>query len=322
MDDIAARELYVIPSVGYSNWNYVANTLHPGLNETFNDMVKNESSVSQQLALQYFDDLVRRYASHSSVLFWELGNELNNMVNLPPPWCDEKDQCFDTAAMVEYTDKLVTAIYAADADSNRPISSGFTVPRPSAWHMEHCPMQGDCPADPAGGTFWTTDTQAQWAEQLKVQQSSVDVWSVHYYNSSGGGARDAWGVHTHSTNSSSGECFFTDPCVDDMAVLTVADQAATQAGVSLFIGEFGGPNPEFTGPSADSQLFPEAVLQTTVDSAQSGGSILISAIWAWECYTHRSDMNCIFPGSDREEEAGSDTMIQVLKDTNRQLSAL
>ena len=56
MDDIAARELYVIPSVGYSNWNYVANTLHPGLNETFNDMVKNESSVSQQLALQYFDD--------------------------------------------------------------------------------------------------------------------------------------------------------------------------------------------------------------------------------------------------------------------------
>jgi len=88
MDDIAARELYVIPSVGYSYWNYVANTLHPGLNETFNDMVKNESSVSQQLALQYFDDLVRRYASHSSVLFWELGNELNNMVNLPPPWCD------------------------------------------------------------------------------------------------------------------------------------------------------------------------------------------------------------------------------------------
>ena len=158
-----------------------------------------------------------------------------------------------------------------------------------------------------------------------MQQASVDVWSIHYYNSSSSGsgdAMDAWGIHHYNPSTAeatASTCFFTDPCVDDMSVVTAADEAATEAGASLFVGEFGGPDPEFTGPSHDAQLWPEAVLQAQVDSANGSGSMIASAIWAWGCYTHRSDMNCIFPGSDRPAEAGSDTMVAVLQETNAEL---
>ena len=85
-DAIDASGLYWIPSIGTSDWNRVANALIPGLNETMNDFVKNASSMSRQLALEYFGQFSKRYVARPSLLLWELGNELNLMVNLPPPW--------------------------------------------------------------------------------------------------------------------------------------------------------------------------------------------------------------------------------------------
>ena len=86
VDRIDTAGLYWIPSIGTDGWDRVANALTPGLNETVNDFVKNASSVSRQLALEYFGQFSRRYFSRPSLLFWELGNELNLMSNLPPPW--------------------------------------------------------------------------------------------------------------------------------------------------------------------------------------------------------------------------------------------
>ena len=89
-DTIDTSGLYWIPSIGTDGWNQVANALTPGLNETMNDFVKNASSVSRQLALEYFGQFSERYVSRPSLLFWELGNELNLMSNLPPPWYARK----------------------------------------------------------------------------------------------------------------------------------------------------------------------------------------------------------------------------------------
>ena len=85
VDRIDTSGLYWIPSIGTDGWDRVANALTPGLNETVNDFVKNASSVSRQLALDYFGQFSKRYFSRPSLLFWELGNELNLMSNLPPP---------------------------------------------------------------------------------------------------------------------------------------------------------------------------------------------------------------------------------------------
>ena len=95
-DAIDASGLYWIPSIGTDDWDKVANAVTPGLNETMNDCVINASSISRQLALEYFGQFSKRYFARPSLLFWELGNELNLMSNLPPPWYshfDDKMQC-------------------------------------------------------------------------------------------------------------------------------------------------------------------------------------------------------------------------------------
>jgi len=73
MKDVATMGFYVIPSIGYDQWDLVANQWVKGLNETKNDLVKNHTSHSFLLAIEYFSQFVARYASHDSVLFWELG---------------------------------------------------------------------------------------------------------------------------------------------------------------------------------------------------------------------------------------------------------
>ena len=75
--------------------------------------------------------------------------------------------------LVAYTKDLVRALRAVDP--SRPISSGFSTPRPSSWHMEHCPLSGACAADPSSKGFWATDTEAQFQASLAAQQASVDV---------------------------------------------------------------------------------------------------------------------------------------------------
>jgi endo-1,4-beta-mannosidase len=135
MGDIERLGLYCIPSIGYTDWFQVANLAFPGLNETANDMVRNSTSRAQALAFKYFEELVSRYQNRSAVLLWELGNELNLQVNLPPPWCGH-EQCFSTQEMVKFTKELVSVIRRFDR--LRPISSGFSTPRPSAWFSCIC----------------------------------------------------------------------------------------------------------------------------------------------------------------------------------------
>jgi hypothetical protein len=125
------------------------------------------------------------------VLFWELGNELNLKLNLPPPWCGPTQktgtkQCFNTAQMVMYTSALVKII--RDIDPVRPISSGFSAGRSTQWHQEHCPMSGGpgpkggaCAVGGGGTGYWGTDTQDQWLDMMIEQNSAVDIISLHHY---------------------------------------------------------------------------------------------------------------------------------------------
>lgn len=141
-------------------------------------VVLNASSVGRGLATKYFTQIVTRYAKHDCVLLWELGNELNLQVNLPPPKCHPTAKCFGHKAMTAFTAEMVGIIRSIDP--RRPISSGFSSPRAGAWHMEHCEIHG-CPAGVAGG-FWGPDTKEQWQEALAEQQKGTDYWSIHLYD--------------------------------------------------------------------------------------------------------------------------------------------
>jgi hypothetical protein len=128
----------------------------------------------------------------------------------------------------------------------------------------------------------------------------VSIWSIHVYDKPD-------------------ECFFNaSNCTRPSAAL-IADCAATarKANATLFVGEYGGPAPNFTGPSLAAQAFPAAVLQAQVDDARTAGAFALSAIWAWECPTHRNKTNCIWPNSTRPAEAGSGRMLSLIQEANR-----
>ena len=295
VDDIERLNLRAVLSIGTGQWHLVANALHPGLNETANDCVRNRSSMSYSLQSQYFHDIVTRYRGRPGILAWELGNELNLQTNLPPPFCGDK-QCFNTSEMVAFTQDLCKIIRALDP--NRPISSGFSMPRPSAWHQEHCPLTGPCPADPHSG-YWTTDTEEQFRENLRIQNTAVDWWSVHLYKH-----RDKHG------------CYFDKKsCVRGGAVVTIAAEEAASSRKALYVGEYGGPHPNYTGPTSYDQEFPSQILKVQVSQP-----IPLTTIWAWACPSHRGDMVCIWPNSTRPKERGSKRMIDLLAEANARMN--
>ena len=299
MDVVERAGLYCIPSIGTGTlWAEVANAVTPGLAETVNDVVRNGSSVGGGLQQRYFREIVARYEARESVLFWELGNELNLLVNLPPAavgndeatneTTNERERetdsggdsdgttatavavtatatvtagsapcgsegCFNTSDMVAHTRLLVDIIRSVDP--RRPISSGYSAGRADQWHMEHCPYRGTCDGVPGGtGGFWGIDTEEQWLEQFEKQNAAVDIMSLHHYMS-------------NTT------CYFnkTNCGLSTVALLTLAAERAASVGKIAYVGEYGGPHPNFTGPSIEAQSFPAAVLDAQVRRVVGGG---------------------------------------------------
>ena len=300
VNDIERLNMHAIPSLGTEQWHEVANAMYPHINETTNDCVRNTSSAAFSLQTKYFEEVVKRYKSRSSILAWELGNELNLRVNLPPPYCGTL-QCFNTSEMAKYTERLVTII--RDIDPVRPISSGFAMPRPSAWHQENCPLTGPCPADPKGG-YWGLDSKDQFREMLARQNAAVDLWSVHIYA---------------QTDPKHGCYFSKTSCVRGTDVIAIAAGQAKASDKILYVGEYGGHTPYYTGPTVQDQLYPSQVLDLQVNSSRSSRSIPLTTIWAWACPSHRTDMVCIFMNSSLPKEAGSHRMARLLAAANNNM---
>ena len=147
IDAIEARRLHAIVSIELGSFGVLAD-------EPLNALVQDSESPSRALARRYTHELTSRYRNRSGVLLWELTNELNLFASLSPRYvCDfaETDPCFDTDALTSFTEDMVATIRSVD--SARPISSGFSSPRPCAWHLEHGRAKGQ-------------DTEAQWAQML------------------------------------------------------------------------------------------------------------------------------------------------------------
>lgn len=279
--------LFAIPSIGAHDWHYASN-------ETLNDLILVEHSEARAIAINYTRAFVQRYSKRKSLLFWELGNELNLMVDLPAGHCNPTAQCFDTKAMVDFQVAIVNAIRSSEVDrlsSNpfglRPVSSGFSAPRPSAWHQAHFPVHD--------ARYWEVDSRTEWLSMLEKQNAAVDIWSVHMYDNDKGDS--------------------------NTSLLSAAVSRARERGAMLFLGEYGGHGPNFTGPSAASRRFPQLCLDAQVEDVKNGtGGFALSAIWAWVCPSHRRDMVCIWPGEpDGPKESGTKPVLRMLSKANKLL---
>ncbi|KAL1499150.1 hypothetical protein AB1Y20_013661 [Prymnesium parvum] len=327
LDVAAALGLYAIPSL-HCEWHAVARAL--GAAETSNDLVLNGSSLARALARRYASEMSRRYARRGSVLLWEIGNELNLLANQPPPLCGGA-RCFGSEALVEYSREMAELLRTGDR--GRPVSSGFAQPRPNAWHMEHCVSKplprhvkaADCAY--RGGEGWV-DTPEQYVQMVLWLHEPLDVISIHSYP-----------PHAHAAAHPQ-RCPFSvrEGCAANSTLaLALAEHAARHAGKMLFVGEFGGPHPHFTGPAVDDQTFPDAVLnfqagpgfQSDNFPKLHGGSALVanaprpfalSAIWAWACPSHIEEMNCMHPNTAiHRSYAGSDRLLERIRQVNERL---
>ena len=305
MDEIERYPgLHVIPSIGYSSWWWTANQAFAaeGVNETLNDFILNASSVGRRLANKYFTQIATRYAKRDSVLLWELGNELNLQLDLPPPKCHPTAKCFGVAAMNKFTAEVVGIIRGIDL--RRPISSGMGAPLPCAWHLSRCDYKTKtCPPGVTGG-IWGIDSKEQWLETLVEHQAGVDYWSIHLYDTPKAVDKSCY-FKEAGTNGS---------CAPLTDVIAAASIAASTAGKGLYMGEYGGPFPNFTGPTKESQAYPSAVLALQVAQAKSAPDASVfdlSTIWAYMGCTGGGTV-FIDPDSNIPSDSGSKAMLDVI----------
>lgn len=304
MHDVQQLGLSVVLSIGAEAWHLVANAwTNRSTSETLNDLVTSRTSTSRSLAVRYTTEVVRRYSSSKAVLFWELGNELNLNANMPRG-CGDRERCFSTSDLVSYTTDLVDAIRRNDPQQ-RPISSGFGVARPTAWHQEHCRRAtnaaeasddgGSCSAGGAG----SIDSLEQWQRMVQWQHEAVDIVSTHLY----AGLRGCW--FGRGANQA---CYRQ----TNISLLDAVAAAAAAVNKPLYLGEYGGPAPNFTGPTASARAYPEAVLDWLdararvralphgKESWQDPAPQVLSSIWAWACPSKRaSGMQCL--GARRQD---------------------
>jgi hypothetical protein len=243
-DDLDAAGIRLVPSFV---WNLAQ---FPALgNDTTATFLRDPDSASRRLLAQFLRDFIGRYKARETILFYELGNELSLLADLDEHKRNCKaDPCvwgnFTTADMNEFARRIAGSIKSLDP--SRGVSSGYSVPRGNATHLEHQPEFS------ARGADWTPDTAQEFARNLIAIHQPFDIVSIHVYPEK----------VPRPSGRDPGETF--DP-------VARAAEAARAAGKKLFVGEFGD---EGVARPHIAHLLDE-IVRERVDFA---------AIWVWEFY--------------------------------------
>jgi unsaturated rhamnogalacturonyl hydrolase len=136
------------------------------------------------------------------------------------------------------------------------------------------------------------------------QNTAVDIISIHHYEDT----KNCWFDKGNCTNG------FQSPGGD---LVQFAAAKAASVGKAVYVGEYGGAGPDFTGPSRADQSFPSAMLEYQIGA---GDVFPLSTIWAWSCPSHRKDMVCIWPNSTRSKELGSNRMLSDINNANAKMA--
>jgi hypothetical protein len=283
LDDLSARRVRVIPSFV---WNV---RQFPSMaRETVRDLVTRPQSGAYQLLEKYVSEFVTRYRSHSAILFYEIGNELNLGADL-----NLVQRCFSTGdaetcmatgnystdEMIAFTRRVAAKIRAIDPA--RLISSGHSFPRPSAQHLRRSPESSERGAD------WTKDGVDQLRTYIRDTHLDFDVVSVHIYQE-------------HPLPS-----FIKG---DHAELIALAARIARELGKKLFVGE--------VGARSDLGFESSGFLGRALDRIRIE-NVSFATLWVWQYYQTSTYQSFDTPATKFNIEPGySDVLIQRIAQMN------
>jgi hypothetical protein len=293
LDDLQAAGIRFVPSCAWNIFQF------PWLaDESVHDMLTRPDSKARPLLYRYVDALVARTKSRPGLLFWELGNEWNlaadhalksgpggrQMAGAGEPYGLQHD--FTSAELISFNRGL--AAHVRRMDPAHAVTSGYSRPVPSAWHLRRHPAWPGSSAP----SSWQEDNLEQFEALFRDLHRDFDLVSVHLYN----------------------KPFAKDPArrqnelfglkgADNAGLLDIYKREADHLGKPLFLGEFGDED-----PSADQD--PAAHFSHQVLKKVAGLSIPYSAIWVWEFHQK--------PDFDVEPGKGN-ALIQAIQQANQVL---
>jgi hypothetical protein len=164
--------------------------------ESLQDFVNHPRSKSRRLFEAWVEDIVTRYKDDPTILFWELTNEANLTVDLKPmfpqgvipphdltkpykhlvrnpaPRGERNNWSADElAAFVRETTFLIKSL-----NKNHLVGTGFSLPRPAAWHLWLGSLRRAKKMD------WTKDSEEEQANFIRlINPEPVDLISFHFY---------------------------------------------------------------------------------------------------------------------------------------------
>lgn len=208
--DLRANNLKIVPVFV---WFYPA--FPAAASDTNTNFIKNPNAPSRALLKQYVRDFVTRYKNDPAIAFYELTNELNLAADLDMdtrcasscPWSTGN---ITTNDMIGFSSSI--ASYIRVLDPAHAISSGYSMPRPSAERLRANPEWVSGVAD------WTADSRDDFARHITETNQGLDIVSIHSYSPD----------------------FARFGSVPE--TLSTVMRYVTQAGKKLYIGEYGETN--------------------------------------------------------------------------------
>lgn len=275
-------------------WNIVA--FADLCNEPLGALFNGSDSCSRRAVGEYVSQAAQRYRHEPAILFWELYNENNALVDgwmngsavacapgeSTPSHRTDADN-FDTAQMIATHAWLAEKIRAADP--GRLINAGSSMPRPSAQHWRETPR-----AEVRRHRIDSTpDNRCEFVRNLLDTNAppALDFVSVH----SGFGAGDDARPFRPPPANGNGDA------LSDCWLLELARSVAAKRGQPFYLGEFAVA--PATAASQRNASYAEAVLDWVLGLNQrlgAGGGVLAS-MWVFE-YVNQNSSFSVIPGRD------------------------
>ena len=252
---VADAEDYGIGLIPTLFWYYPT---MPDIKDEHTGELGNPESGTLRLIRQYTREVVTRYRDSSAVWAWEFGNEYIHEADLPQPelgrgWVVPE---LGTPKTRTLEDKLyrkdIYVAYKAFVDTirmldkSRPIISGDTMPRFSAYNNHNF-------------ASWQVDSPQQWQEMLIKDNQFMDTISIHFY------------FYDETSQNQDGGIKGWSP---DKQMKFMMD-TSRQISKPLFIGEFGASNRK--KPTEQEKIEFEAVLGLIMEN-----EVPLAALWNFD----------------------------------------